>query len=170
LLLLPTYRVKSVEVDQVKVMLIDYGTETSLAISDLRRLKDRFTSLKSMSFRCVLEGWETPAGREEDDDSVFTKKFNQLVSDRKLLADVVSMTAEHDGVVSADEASRHGEHPVTIDKLLLKVIDVFSRVWFSPGKKTCFSCLRGSSQQNTCFKLACCEKYSKMLITLMLAI
>ena len=79
-------KVKSVDVDVVQVVFIDYGTESTVSVADLRQLKDRFTSPKIMSFQCRLEGWTETADAEVAD------QFQEQVLDHKLIADVVSTT------------------------------------------------------------------------------
>ena len=81
-------KVKSVQGDVVQIIFIDYGTEAAVGIGDLRCLKERFTSPKMMSFQCSLEGWEEATSTDE------VERFQSLVLDRKLIADVVSMSTD----------------------------------------------------------------------------
>jgi len=83
-------RVKSVEGEVVQVVFIDYGTEAAVDVCDLRWLKERFTSAKMMSFQCSLEGWLEETGTDA------SEQFQQLVLNRKVIADVVTTTTDED--------------------------------------------------------------------------
>jgi len=84
-------KVKSVDDEAVQVVFVDYGTEASVGIGELRWLKERFTSTKMMSFECSLEGWD------EVNSTDAVEEFQQLVLNRKLIADVQSSAADEYG-------------------------------------------------------------------------
>jgi len=86
-------KVKSIDGDVVQIVFVDYGTESAVSVADLRRLKDRFTATKMMLFQCCLEGWQDTVDLEVAD------RFQELVLDHKLIADVISTAGEcGDGV------------------------------------------------------------------------
>jgi Tudor domain len=73
----------------IKILLVDYGMQGSVAVGDIRCLKDRFTSVPAMSFMCALEAFN-----DSSDQAV--EKFQQLVVNRQLVAQVVSQCAVSD--------------------------------------------------------------------------
>jgi len=82
-------RVQSADADAARVVFVDYGTESTVDVADLRRLKERFVRARAMSFACRLDGWDAAAA-----DPELADEFRAMVLDRKLIADVRSTAAD----------------------------------------------------------------------------
>jgi hypothetical protein len=73
----------------VQVFFIDYGIQETVAVSDVRWLRDKFTSVPAMAFLCALDAFD-------DESDVIVAKFQQLVVNCQLVAHVVSQCAPSD--------------------------------------------------------------------------
>jgi len=81
------YRAKILSIiseEQVLVVFIDYGTQESVAVCNVQCLKEKFMSESEMSVLCSLDSCN-----DTDDDT--TIRFQQLVSQRTFLAEVISV-------------------------------------------------------------------------------